>query len=213
MDFKMLNEEYGFVSAGYEEFEGLGLDRTTIFHYDYDRDLIVFNEDHPDTPGFVETLPEFFQLTKKEKERFYQALSEEGFDWVVDCLKTADKIQHIRQARKDVRTACAMPIPVREFDPYFDEVKKRIGSEDCGSYWGASLFYLLGKAHGIRQERARRRRKEENGMNSQVVFSDRKTGRTSPVYSPAPRFKGGAIRWYEDRPKGGRNHDKNKSLV
>lgn len=54
-------------------------------------------------------------------------------------------------------------------------------------------------------------------MNKQVVFIDAKTGRTSPVHSPATRFKGGTVKWYEDRPKGAERkeqpHDKDQSIL
>ncbi len=54
-------------------------------------------------------------------------------------------------------------------------------------------------------------------MNKQVVFIDAKTGRTSPVHSPATRFKGGTVKWYEDRPKDAERkeqpHDKDQSIL
>ncbi len=158
MDYKMLNEEYRIASTGYEEFEELGLDRTTIFYYNRERDMIVFSEDHPDTPIIAESLPKYFQLSETEKAAFIENLGDSETEWLQNCFVVAGKIQDTRKARYDITKAVAnMPMPERRMKLYFEEMNRRFNITDS-SYWAASLFYLLGKVHGIRQERARRRR-------------------------------------------------------
>lgn len=158
MDYKMLNEEYKIASTGYEEFEELGLDRTMIFYYNRERDMIVFNEDHPDTPIIAESLPEYFQPSETEKAMFIENLGDVEIEWLQNCFVVAGKIQEARKARYDITKAVAnMSIPERRMKLYFEEMNRRFNITDS-SYWAASLFYLLGKVHGIRQERARRRR-------------------------------------------------------
>lgn len=108
MIFKIVDNDVRIVSMGYAE-SGLNIPdgRNLIFLYYPKDDLVIINEDHPNSCIWKELLPRYLKLSDSQKKMFYEAMREglEKPDMILEGLNLVSRICRIRRHRKVVNAA------------------------------------------------------------------------------------------------------------